>query len=230
MKAEPVTFSKPDRVSVPAPIVFCAVAYKRQVHRHARGRIRIRHRVVARATHQRVVAAIAFQRVVKCRTRQVLKIDQRVALGVAAHTDPQRKADVHTRRRAGIARRINAATAIQRVRAAKARNDVGPGIAGQGVVEGRSRNILEAGQGVGACADRVLRRRNKRQVHRHARRRVRIRHHVDARATDQRVVAAVAFQRVVKRRTDQTFDVLQHIARGLAGVTATSIETYVDTA
>ena len=92
-------------------------------------------RVVAGATDQRVVAAVAFQRVVKRRTRQVLKIDERVAFGVAARTRPQRKADVHTRSERPHSSPYQCHPAIQRVRAAKARKDVGRTVADDDVVQ-----------------------------------------------------------------------------------------------
>ena len=55
---------------------------------------------------------------------------------------------------------VVAGTAVQRVIAGAAVEDIGIGIAREGVVEGRSRQVLDADQRVDAGADGVLRRRN----------------------------------------------------------------------
>ena len=64
----------------------------RQADRYRSSRVFVRHGVGACSTIKNVVGAIAFERVVETRTRQILNIDQRVALGIAATRRSRRQA------------------------------------------------------------------------------------------------------------------------------------------
>ena len=95
-----------------------------QTDRHAGGGVLVGHRVDAGAAGKHVVAAIAFQRVVLARTRQVLDAEKRVALGVTPAGDTRRQADIDPCERGRIRRRVGARTAVEQVRAAQARKDI----------------------------------------------------------------------------------------------------------
>ena len=87
-----------------------------------------------RAAFQAVAEAVAFQRIGVGGADQVFDGDQLVAVGIArARLHGQRQIDRDTGGRAGIARRIVAAAAVQAIRAGAAAQRVVAVVAGQRV-------------------------------------------------------------------------------------------------
>src|SRR5664280_1394374 len=83
-------------------------------------------RVDAEPAFQHVIAAVALQYVIEGRAGQVLDVDERVSLGVPAMGRTSRQAHVYSGRRRRIARCINPRSAVQRVSATKAGENVVP--------------------------------------------------------------------------------------------------------
>ena len=140
---------------------------------HAAGGIGIADGVAAVAvvaTVQDVGVGIARQRVVVGRAGQVLDTDERIGSGAdcVLRGALGRQGDGHAVGGILIARGVAARAAIQgvvagttlqRVVAAKAAEGVVAFITSQGVIEARSRQVLDAGEGVAAGTPGVLGRR-----------------------------------------------------------------------
>ena len=120
------------RVGACANRVLCRRQSK--ADRHACCGVFVRHRVDAGAAGEHVVAAVAFQRVVLARARQVLDVGKGVALGVAAAAYARGQTDIDPCQRGGIGRRVGASAAVQRIGAAKTGKDVVADVAGDNVV------------------------------------------------------------------------------------------------
>ena len=184
-------------------------------------------RVIARTAVQRVVAVAAGQAVVEIRADDVLDVDQRIALGIAAGTGRSVEPDHHCRGRMRIVRGVDAGAAVERV---------GPGAAHQRVVAAAAVKLVAAAAGdqdiiartadqrigrraardrvvIGRALDhldrdehiarRVARRAASIQRQRHARARSRIVCGVDAAAAIQRIGPGPAGQRIVARAAVQ---------------------------
>ena len=169
------------------------------------------HHVVTGACRQRAAGTIGDQHVGIVRTDDVLDIDQRIALGVAAETRTgcNRAAgdeagtvacrgdiDLNGAARSRIVCRVGACTTIERVGTAKtgklviartARKRIGAGVAGQRIGIGRADQIFDIGKAVArriAAAVHI-----GREVDGHGSGRARIVDHVGARTAIHRVAA-----------------------------------------
>ena len=216
-----------------------------QVDRNAGRGIRVRCRVVAAAAGKNVIAAVAFQDVVLARPGQVLDVDQRIALGVAANAQSRREADIHPRSRRCVSGGVGSCVAVEGVSPSKARKCVVAAVADHDVaggIAGRT-DIPCPGQGqvLDIGAESVADRRSNRvgsliRGFRHL-----IAGTVDdvgivTRAADQRVRTCAAVQRVValeadddiclgragqdvvEMRAGEIFERAQRIAAGTDGV------------
>ena len=121
--------------------------------------------VVAAAAFQHIVAALARQhvracaaqdhvarsgtgdRIVKGRTDDALDRDQAVPLGIATGADAAIHRDLHARARFGVAGRVIARAAVQRIGAAQPRQLVVARAAGQQLVRARSAQLVVEGGG-----------------------------------------------------------------------------------
>ena len=112
--------------------------------------MRIGHGVRAVTAREHVVAATAFERVVKRRSRQVLDIGERIALGIASAALPRRQADIDPCQRRRVGRRIGTRAAVDKVRAAQARNNVTATLTEYEIVAGRA---VERVASIGAIDD-----------------------------------------------------------------------------
>ena len=107
------------------------------------------------------------------------------------------------------------ASAVERIVAGEAGENVCRCRPGQSIVEGRTREVLKPRQRVRPGAARVLGSRS-RQADRYRSSRVFVRHGVGARSTIKNVVGAIAFERVVQARTRQILNTDQRVALGIA--------------
>ena len=173
--------------------------------------------VIARAGVDHVIPGAPGQRVVVGRAGQVLEIRDDVrARSARVLRGRDRQADgLYLRSRIRIGQRIRPAAAVQCVIAGQPFDEVGVAVARQGVVEGRPRQVLEVGQGVGSRADRVLAARD-READGYAASRIRIRQRIGPGSAVQGVISgqslddvgvAVARQRVIVCRSGQVFEI-----------------------
>ena len=183
--------------------------------------------VVARPARQPVVAIVADQRVVECRSFQPFDRDELVAGGVAGHRRSV-ECRAYAGRRALVTGDVDPVAAVQHVRPARAFQHVvarpagqrvGVGITDQMIGERRPGEVLHVGVGVAlgiaAVADAPV------EKHFHTDRAVGKAGAVDPRAAvdmirarpaDQDVVARVPVETVIMGRTGQVLDAGQHVA------------------
>ena len=184
-------------------------------------------RIVSAATLDDIVISVAGQVIVVVRANQVLDARKRITLSVAAQSGPGFQIHNHTRRRAGIVCRVDAAAtdqgvragaADQRVIASSAIQHIAAGIAGQRVVVARSGDILDARQdiafGIAAMAGAGC------QVDIHPGRRAAIVHRIRAVPARNDIRTATTGQDVVAVPTIDDIvppPAIDHIVAGITG-------------
>ena len=177
-----------------------------------------RQSIVAGATGEKVGVGIASQAVGKGRSREVLDVEQHVACGVAAGIEVCREIHGHPGGGSRVGGGIGTGAAVEGVRpratrqgvvASAAGEEVGGGVAGEGVRVGRTDEVLDQGEGI---ALRVAPRgRPGSETHRHRGGRGRIIRGVRAHAAVEGVVAGPRHQGVVAGFA------FQEVARGASG-------------
>ena len=189
--------------------------------------------VVADTAVKDVDAVIAVQAVIKATAEQIFDGHELVAGGVgAAVGQPAGQIDRDRTSRMHVRRRVIARAAIKLVTQAPAFEHVVAAISGQLVVEGRAGQVFDAVIGIAGGFAGITQRIH--QADMHAGLRIGIAGRVAAGATEQRIGTAPAGQQVIAgaavepvvgsvagefigiARTDQVFNVLQHVALGLA--------------
>ena len=201
-----------------------------QIDRHARARHGVvervlapaaRERVATRPAHDPIVASVAVQGVGEAvpgqavadfRPRNVFETRDGVALGMAAGHRAAREVDAHPRARPLVGEGVGAGPAVEGIPARPAFDPVADAVTDEGVVTGRTGEVLESAHGVagGVPAGEAVRA----QVHIH-RGRTGVakpvppgtaREPVPARAAFDPVVEAVPGQGVGKGRTDEMLE------------------------
>ena len=170
--------------------------------------------IVPEATKQSVVAVIANQSIVVIRTCQVLYPEQSVAFRVSPSAHRPIKGNADTNVRAAVVSGVDPGPAVDQVGSVRSLQDIVAAITDQRVVMRGTDKDLDPGQDV--TFRRTARTCRAAQSDIHGRERRLVNDRVDSRTALKGVGFVIANERVVERRTDDGFDAVECIARGMS--------------